>query len=89
MVRDLEQKTIAEMIEAMAKILNDNGINPMQSMNLVGYAARQLVVDISRSVCLEPDQAIIVALGGMLPKEYLRALYESSKLPSNGCGCAK
>ena len=55
MVRDIEQKTIAEMTETMAKILSENGINPMQSMNLVGYAARQLVVDISRSVCLEPD----------------------------------
>lgn len=74
MVRDLEQQTIVEMIEAMAKILNDNCINPMQSMNLIGYAARQLITDIGCSVCLEPDQAVVIALGGMLPKEYLRAL---------------
>lgn len=89
MVTDLEQKTIAEMAEAMAEILNDNGINPMQSMNLVGYAARKLVTDICKSVCLESGQGVIIALGGMLPKDYLVALCESSKSPHNGCNCAK
>ena len=88
MVRDFERKTIAEMVELMAKTLSDNGINPMQSMNLVGYAARQLITDIGRSVCLDSDEAVIIALGGMLPREYLRALCENSK-PAGGCGCAK
>lgn len=86
MVKDIEQKTIAEMTEMMAKILNENGINPMQSMNLVGYAARQLVTDISRSVCIDSNQAVVIALGGMLPNDYLRALCENSRTPA---GCAK
>ena len=86
MVRDIEQKTIAEMTEMMAKILNENGINPMQSMNLVGYAARQLVTDIGRSVCIDSNQAVVIALGGMLPNDYLKALCENLRTPA---GCAK
>ena len=89
MVRDIEMKTIAEMTEVMVKILRENGINPMQAMNLVGYAARQVVTDISRSVLLTPEQAVITALGGMLPEGYLRELSGQASQPSNGCGCAK
>ena len=87
MVKDIEMKTIAEMTEVMVKILHENGINPMQAMNLVGYAARQVVTDISRSVLLTPEQAIITALGGMLPEGYLRELAGSAQRPSDGCGC--
>ena len=88
MVRDIELKTIDEMTEVMVKILRDNAINPMQAMNLVGYAARQVVTDISRSVLLTPEQAVIIALGGMLPEGYLRELSGQASQPSKGCGCA-
>ena len=87
MLRDFEMKTIAEMTETMAKVLRENGINPMQAMSLVGYAARQLVTDIGRSVNLSADQAVIMNLGAMLPNDYLRELAGSAR-PSTGCGCA-
>lgn len=89
MVRDPEQKTIAQMTDAMLAILRENAINPMQAMNLVGYAARQVVTDISRSVYLAPEQSVITALGSMLPEGYLRELSGKESQPSNGCGCAK
>lgn len=89
MVRDIEMKTIAEMTEKMVDILRENGINPMQAMNLVGYAARQVVTDISRSVFLTPEQAVIIALGGMLPEGYLHELSCQAPQPSKDCGCAK
>jgi len=88
-MRDIEMKTIDEMTEVMVKILRENGINPMQAMNLVGYAARRVVTDISRSVLIAPEQSVIMALGGMLPEGYLRELSGQASQPSNGCGCAK
>ena len=89
MLRDIEMKTIAEMTETMVKVLRENGINPMQAMSLVGYAARQVVTDIGRSVNLSADQAVIMNLGAMLPNDYLRDLAGSSRVPSDGCGCAR
>ena len=89
MLRDIEMKTIAEMTEMMVKVLRENGINPMQAMSLVGYAARQVVTDIGRSVNLSADQAVIMNLGAMLPEGYLRDLAGSSARPSDGCGCAR
>ena len=89
MLRDIEMKTIAEMTETMVKVLRENGINPMQAMSLVGYAARQVVTDIGRSVNLNADQAVIMSLGAMLPNDYLRALAGSDSRPSDGCGCAR
>ena len=89
MLRDIEMKTIAEMTEVMAKVLRENGINPMQAMSLVGYAARQLVTDIGLSVNLGADQAVIMNLGAMLPNDYLRELAGSGSRPSDGCGCAR
>lgn len=87
MLRDIEQKTIGEMSEMMVKVLRENGINPMQAMSLIGYAARQAVTDISRSVLLSPEQAVITALGSMLPADYLRELSGSNQRPTDGCGC--
>lgn len=87
MVRDVEQKTIAEMTDTMMKILHENGINPMQAMSLAGYAARQVVTDISHSIDLNPDQAVVMSLGTMLPEGYLRELRNGGQKPS--CGCAK
>lgn len=87
MVREIEQKTIAEMTETMIKILHENGINPMQAMSLAGYAARQVVTDISHAIDLNPDQAIITSLGAMLPEGYLHELRNGGQKPS--CGCAK
>ena len=87
MVRDNEQKTIAEMMELMVKVLRENGINPMQAMSLVGYAARQVITDIGRSINLSTDQAVIMNLGAMLPDGYLRDLAGSGSRPSDGCGC--
>ena len=87
MVRDVEQKTIAEMSEMMMKAIHENGINPMQAMSLVGYAARQVVTDISRSIEIGQDQAVIMSLGAMLPEGYLRELRNGGQKPS--CGCAK
>lgn len=87
MVREIEQKTIAEMTEMMMKAIHENGINPMQAMSLAGYAARQVVTDISHSIDLNPDQAIITSLGAMLPDGYLRELRNGGQKPS--CGCAK
>lgn len=87
MVRDVEQKTIAEMSEMMMKAIHENGINPMQAMSLVGYAARQVVTDISRSIELGQDQAVIMSLGAMLPEGYLRELRNGGQKPS--CGSAK
>lgn len=84
MVRDNEQKTIAEMTDLMVKVLRENGINPMQSMTLVGYAARQVITDISRSICISPEMGVIVALGGMLPDGYLREMC-NNQLPAGGC----
>ena len=89
MLRDIEMKTIAEMTEMMVKVLHENGINPMQAMSLVGYAARQVVTDIGRSVNLNADQAVIMNLGAMLPEGYLRELAGSGSRPSDGCGCAR
>ena len=89
MLRDIEMKTIAEMTETMVKVLRENGINPMQAMSLVGYAARQVVTDIGRSVNLNADQAVIMNLGAMLPEGYLRALAGRGSRPSDGCGCAR
>lgn len=89
MLKDIEMKTIAEMSEVMAKVLRENGINPMQAMSLVGYAARQVVTDIGRSVSLSIDQAVIISLGAMLPNDYLCELKGSGRVPSDGCGCAR
>lgn len=89
MLRDIEMKTIAEMTETMVKVLSENGINPMQAMSLVGYAARQVVTDIGRSVNLNADQAVIMNLGAMLPEGYLRDLAGSAGRPTDGCGCAR
>lgn len=89
MLKDIEMKTIAEMTETMVKVLRENGINPMQAMSLVGYAARQVVADIGRSVNLSVDQAVIMSLGAMLPNDYLRELAGSGSRPSDGCGCAR
>lgn len=89
MLRDIEMKTIAEMTETMVKVLRENGINPMQAMSLVGYAARQVVTDIGRSVNLNADQAVVMSLGAMLPNDYLRELAGSGSRPSDGCGCAR
>ena len=87
MVREIEQKTIAEMTEAMIKILHENGINPMQAMSLAGYAARQVVTDISHSIDLNPEQSVIMSLGAMLSDGYLRELRNGGQKPS--CGSAK
>ena len=89
MLRDIEMKTIAEMTETMVKVLRENGINPMQAMSLVGYAARQVVTDIGRSVNLSADQAVIMSLGAMLPNDYLRDLAGSAGRPADGGGCAR
>lgn len=89
MLRDIEMKTIAEMTETMVKVLRENGINPMQAMSLVGYAARQVVADIGRSVNLSADQAVIMSLGAMLPSGYLFNLAGSAGRPADGCGCAR
>ena len=89
MLKDIEMKTIAEMTETMVKVLRENGINPMQAMSLVGYAARQVVADIGRSVNLSADQAVIMSLGAMLPNDYLRELAGSGSRPSDACGCAR
>ena len=89
MLKDIEMKTIAEMTEMMVKVLRENGINPMQAMSLVGYAARQVITDIGRSVNLSADQAVIMNLGAMLPNDYLRDLSGSGARPSDGCGCAR
>ena len=89
MLKDIEMKTIAEMTEMMVKVLRENGINPMQAMSLVGYAARQAITDIGRSVNLNADQAVIMNLGAMLPEGYLRELAGSGSRPSDGCGCAR
>ena len=89
MLKDIEVKTIAEMTEMMVKVLRENGINPMQAMSLVGYAARQVVTDIGRSVNLSADQAVIMNLGAMLPNDYLRDLAGGGARPSDGCGCAR
>ena len=89
MLKDIEMRTIAEMTEMMVKVLHENGINPMQAMSLVGYAARQVVTDIGRSVNLNADQAVIMNLGAMLPEGYLRELAGSGSRPSDGCGCAR
>lgn len=89
MLKDIEMKTIAEMTDMMVKVLHENGINPMQAMSLVGYAARQVVTDIGRSVNLNADQAVIMNLGAMLPEGYLRELAGSGSRPSDGCGCAR
>lgn len=87
MLKDIEMKTIAEMTEMMVKVLRENGINPMQAMSLVGYAARQVITDIGRSLNLSPEQAVIMNLGAMLPDGYLRDLAGSGSRPSDGCGC--
>lgn len=87
MLKDIEMKTIAEMTEMMVKVLRENGINPMQAMSLVGYAARQVITDIGRSLNLSTDQAVIMNLGAMLPDGYLRDLAGSAGRPSDGCGC--
>ena len=89
MLKDIEMKTIAEMTEMMVKVLRENGINPMQAMSLVGYAARQVITDIGRSINLSTDQAVIMNLGAMLPDGYLRELAGSGSRPSDGCGCAR
>lgn len=89
MLKDIEMKTIAEMTEMMVKVLRENGINPMQAMSLVGYAARQVITDIGRSVRLSADVAVIMNLGAMLPDGYLRDLVDSGSKPSDGCGCAR
>lgn len=89
MLRDIEMKTIAEMTETMVKVLRENGINPMQAMSLVGYAARQVVTDIGRSVNLSADQAVIMNLGAMLPNDYLRDLAGSARPALDGGGCAR
>lgn len=89
MVRDDELKVIAAITDAATQIIRENGINPMQAMTLVGYAARQVVTDISRSISLSPDQAIITALGGMLPLGYLQEMVSRGQgLPKEGvCAC--
>ena len=89
MLRDNEMRTIGEMQELMVKVLHENGINPLQAMSLVGYAARQVITDIGRSIKLSADMAVIMNLGAMLPEDYLRELSGQQSLPSNGCGCAK
>lgn len=89
MLRDNELKVIAEMTDAANQIIREHGINPMQAMTLVGYAARQVVTDLSCSVGLSQDQAVIIALGGMLPLGYLQEVASRGQgIPKEGvCGC--
>lgn len=88
MINDFEKKTIMAMTNAIMDALHDSGLNPMQAMLLVGYAARQVVWDISSAMLLDPKQAIITSLGAMLPEDYIKALTSPAqpKQPSNGCG---
>ena len=75
-------RSISEMQELMVKVLRENGINPMQAMSLVGYAARKVITDIGNSINLSTDQAVIMNLGAMLPEGYLRELAGSCRVPS-------
>ena len=90
MIRDNEMKVIVEITEAVNKVICANEINPIQAMTLVGYAARQVVTDISRATSLSQNQAVIIALGSMLPLGYLQEIASQGQTPKEDvCGCGK
>ena len=88
MISDYEEKTITAMTNAMVEVIQGSSdINPMQAMMLVGYAARQVVRDLSRAMMLDPQQAIITSLGAMLPEAYLKALTSANQIRQTASGC--
>ena len=76
MLKESEMNAVTTMSDAMKKILTDNDINPLQALSLIGLAARKTVSEIGCEMHLMENQAIVIALGGMLPIGYLAELKE-------------
>ena len=78
MLKKSEMNAVATMSDEMKRILSENDINPLHALSLIGLAARKTVSEIGCEMHLIENQAIVIALGGMLPIDYLAELKSQS-----------